>query len=109
MAGLVDTVNNEIMEVVGCTEPAAIAYAFAKLAECHKIPVTPANIKAELYLSYDIYRNASSAGIPYLKEKGIFPAAAMGIFSKITQLNVFAKFEQRQLGNAKRLLKRKNF
>ena len=55
MAGLIDTVKNEIIEVVGCTEPSAIAYAFAKLAQYHKTPITPENVKATLYLSHDVY------------------------------------------------------
>jgi len=109
MAGLIDTVKNEIMEVVGCTEPSAIAYAFAKLAQYHKTPITAENVKAKLYLSYDVYRNASTAGIPHLNEKGILPAVAMGIFSKNPQLNVFARSGQKQLENAKRLLKKRKF
>ena len=109
MTGLINTVKNEIMEVVGCTEPSAIAYAFAKLAEYHKIPITPENVKANLCLSYDVYRNASTAGIPHLNEKGILPAVAMGIFSKNPQLNVFARSDRKQLESAKRLLKKKKF
>lgn len=107
MAVLIDTVRNEIMEVVGCTEPSAIAYAFAKLAQYYKAPLTPENVKATLYLSRDVYRNASTAGIPYLNEKGIAPAAAMGLFSKNAQLNVFAKSCRKQLESAKSLLKKK--
>ncbi|MFA5100503.1 MAG: L-serine ammonia-lyase, iron-sulfur-dependent, subunit alpha [Candidatus Omnitrophota bacterium] len=109
MISLTETVKKEIIEVVGCTEPSAIAYAFAKLAQYHKIPITPGNVKAALYLSYDVYRNASTAGIPYLKEKGIAPAVAMGIFSSIAQLNVFARPGSKQLENAKQLLKKKDF
>ncbi|MDD5079736.1 MAG: L-serine ammonia-lyase, iron-sulfur-dependent, subunit alpha [Candidatus Omnitrophica bacterium] len=109
MAGLIDTVKNEIIEVVGCTEPSAIAYAFAQLAQYHKTPITPENVKATLYLSHDVYRNASTAGIPYLNEKGILPAAAMGVFSKNAQLNVFARSDRKQLESAKRLLKKKEF
>ena len=109
MTGLIDTVKNEIMEVVGCTEPSAIAYAFAKLAEYHKTPITPENVKANLYLSSDVYRNASTAGIPHLNEKGILPAVAMGIFSKNPQLNVFARSDRKQLESAKKLLKKRKF
>jgi len=109
MTGLIDTVKNEIMEVVGCTEPSAISYAFAKLAKYHRTPITAENVKANLCLSYDVYRNASTAGIPYINEKGILPAVAMGIYSKNPQLNVFAGSGQKQLENAKRLLKKKKF
>ncbi len=109
MANLVETVKNEIIEVVGCTEPSAIAYAFAKLSEFYKTPIAPETVKADLYLSYDVYRNASTAGIPYIGEKGILPAAAMGIFSQNPQLNIFAKIDRKQLRNAKRILRRKNF
>ena len=109
MTRLLDTVRNEIMEVVGCTEPSAIAYAFAKLAQYHKTPITPENVKATLYLSYDVYRNASTAGIPYLNEKGILPAVAMGIFSKNPQFNVFARSDKKQLESARRLLKKGKF
>jgi len=109
MVSLVNTVKNEIMEVIGCTEPSAIAYAFAKLAQYHKTSITPENVKAKLYLSYDVYRNASTAGIPHLNEKGILPAVAMGIFSKNPQLNVFARSGPKQLKNAKRLLKKRKF
>ena len=109
MAGLIDTVKNEIMEVVGCTEPSAIGYAFAKLAQYHKTPITPENVKATLYLSYDVYRNASTAGIPHLNKIGILPAVAMGVFSKNPQLNVFVRSDQKQLKNAGRLLKNRKF
>ncbi len=109
MISLIDTIKNEIMEVVGCTEPSAIAYAFAKLAQYHKTPLTPENVKASLYLSRDVYRNASTAGIPHLKEKGIAAAAAMGIFSENPQLNVFGESDRKQLESAKRLLKKKYF
>ena len=109
MTRLLDTVRNEIMEVVGCTEPSAIAYAFAKLAQYHKTSITPENVKATLYLSYDVYRNASTAGIPHLNKEGILPAVAMGIFSKNPQLNVFARFDRKQLESAKRLLKKRKF
>jgi L-cysteine desulfidase len=109
MTGLAATVKNEVMEVVGCTEPSAIAYAFAKLAQYHKTPITPDNVEAILYLSHDVYRNASTAGIPYLDKKGILPAAAMGIFSKNAQLNVFAGVDRKQLDSAGRLLKKRKF
>lgn len=109
MTRLLDTVRNEIMEVVGCTEPSAIAYAFAILAKYYKTSITPENIKASLYLSYDVYRNASTAGIPHLNKIGILPAVAMGIFSKNPQLNVFARSDRKQLESAKRLLKKKKF
>jgi L-cysteine desulfidase len=66
MANLVETVKNEIIEVVGCTEPSAIAYAFAKLSEFYKTTIVPEMVKADLYLSHDGYRTASTPGIPYI-------------------------------------------
>lgn len=87
--------QGEIVQVVGCTEPAAIAYAFRTLVRHLPAPPDPATFRAELRLSQDAFRNASTAVVPHLKIRGILAAAAAGIASRAGDFNVFADFDLR--------------
>jgi len=100
---------SETVEVVGCTEPAAIAFAYAKINQYLTEKLDPQKIKAQLFLSSDVFRNASTAGIPAINKTGIAPAVALGIFSNNPELNLFAKITKNQLSDALKLLKRKNW
>ena len=88
--------QKEIVQVVGCTEPAAIGYALRTLARHLPQPPTPAAFRVELHLSSDTFRNASTAVVPRLKMRGILAAAAAGLASHVDGLNVFADFDLRR-------------
>jgi L-cysteine desulfidase len=99
--------KSEIVQVVGCTEPAAVGYAFrtlsrhlpAMLEPCHHAPL-------ELRISRDAHRNASTAVVPHLLQRGIRAAVAAGLTSRRNDFNVFADFD---LPAARELLKRKRW
>ena len=87
--------RGEILQVVGCTEPAAIGYALRTLVRRLPAPPDPASFRAELRLSQDAFRNASTAVVPHLKIRGILAAAAAGIASRADGFDVFADFDRR--------------
>ena len=88
--------QKEIVQVVGCTEPAAVGYALRTLARHLPQRPTPATFRAELRLSQDTFRNASTAVVPRLRTRGILAAAAAGLASRADGLNVFADFDLRR-------------
>ena len=88
--------RREIVQVVGCTEPAAVAYAFRTLVRHLPARPDPATFRAELRISQDAFRNASTAVVPRLKTVGILAAAAAGIASRADDFNVFAGFDLRR-------------
>ena len=88
--------QGEIVQVVGCTEPAAIGYAFRILARRLPRKPDPRSFRAELRLSQDAFRNASTAVVPRMKTRGILAAAAAGLASRADGLDVFADFDLRR-------------
>ena len=88
--------KSEIVQVVGCTEPAAVAYAFRTLVRHLPRKPDPRSFRAELRLSQDAFRNASTAVVPRLKTVGILAAAAAGLASCADDFNVFADFDLRR-------------
>ena len=88
--------NGEIVQVVGCTEPAAVAYAFRTLVRHLPARPDPATFRAELRISKDAFRNASTAVVPRLKTVGILAAAAAGLASRADDFNVFADYDLRR-------------
>jgi L-cysteine desulfidase len=98
--------QSEIVPVVGCTEPAAVAYAFRTLVRHLPFPPGPDSLFARLYISRDAFRNASTAVVPHLKQKGILAAAAAGLASRSDDFNVFADFD---LKLARRYMKQKTW
>jgi len=56
----------------------------------------PRSFRAELRLSQDAFRNASTAVVPHLKTVGILAAAAAGLASRSDDFNVFADFDLRR-------------
>ncbi|MDD4995757.1 MAG: L-serine ammonia-lyase, iron-sulfur-dependent, subunit alpha [Patescibacteria group bacterium] len=109
MRKIIELVKSEITEVVGCTEPAAIAFAFSSISHFYGKEIKPNKIKAKLYLSKKVYRNAESAGIPGICERGIYPASALGIVSKSISLNVFSGITKEQLLKSKLLLRKRSW
>ncbi len=91
----IQLLNSEIVQVVGCTEPAAIAFAFRTLVRHLSTPPSPHSFRAELRISKDAFRNASTATVPKLKTTGILAAASAGMASRANDFNVFADFDLR--------------
>jgi L-cysteine desulfidase len=85
--------QGEIVQVVGCTEPAAIAFAFRTLIRHMPFPPGPDSLFARLHVSRDAFRNASTAVVPHLQVPGILAAAAAGRASRANDFNVFADFD----------------
>ena len=88
--------KSEIVQVVGCTEPAAVAYAFRTLVRQLPRKPDPRSFRAELRLSQDAFRNASTAVVPRLKTVGILAAAAAGLASCADDFNALAAFDLRR-------------
>ncbi|MBP7652931.1 L-serine ammonia-lyase, iron-sulfur-dependent, subunit alpha [Candidatus Dependentiae bacterium] len=110
MNRILDLLKSETIEVIGCTEPAAIAYAFAAIRKyCPEIKINSNNVKARLSANKDILRNADTAGVPRLKTRGIAAVAAMGIFSANPQFNVFSKITNEQIDTVNKMLQKKNW
>ena len=89
----IQLLKSEIVQVVGCTEPAAIAFAFRTLVRHLLAPPSPQSFRAELRISKDAFRNASTAVVPKLKVPGILAAASAGMASRANDFNVFDDFD----------------
>jgi L-cysteine desulfidase len=86
--------KSEIVQVVGCTEPASVAYAFRTLSRhLPSMPTPSRHTPLELRISQDAFRNASTAVVPYLLQRGIRAAVAAGLTSRRNDFNVFADFD----------------
>lgn len=83
--------RGEIAEVVGCTEPAAIAYAVQSAKRRLKRPFALDEVRVTLRLSPEVMRNASTAVIPTLNRRGIRAAVAAGLLSSSRGFNPFAR------------------
>lgn len=83
----------EIAEVVGCTEPAAVAYAVQCAKRYLKRSFDPDTVRVILRLSPEVLRNASTAVVPVLNRKGIKAAVTAGLLSSSTDVNLFASLK----------------
>ncbi|HPP87031.1 MAG TPA: L-serine ammonia-lyase, iron-sulfur-dependent, subunit alpha [bacterium] len=110
MNKILELLKSETVEVIGCTEPAAIAYSFALVKKFFpETKISIKNVKARLTASKEILRNADTAGIPRLNARGLKAVSAMGIFSENPQFNIFSKITKMQLANVKEILARRNW
>ncbi len=113
MQKVIKLLEQEIKEVVGCTEPACIAFAFSKASSILKtktgIKEFSDRINVRVYLSRDIYRNASTVKIPVLKLRGIKPAVACGIYTPVPSFNPFAQIGNKEKRKILNLIKEKNW
>lgn len=82
--------RDEIIEVVGCTEPTAIAYAVQRAKRYLRKPFDSDTVRVLLHLSPEVLRNASTAVVPVLNRKGIRAAVVAGLLSPSTKFNLFA-------------------
>jgi L-cysteine desulfidase len=87
--------QSEIVEVAGCTEPASVAFAFLRARRHLNGPFDPRSVKAQLYASAEVLRNASTAVIPLLNRRGLRTVVAAGLSSKADQFNLFPGIDQR--------------
>ncbi|MCC5912418.1 MAG: serine dehydratase subunit alpha family protein [Clostridiaceae bacterium] len=73
---ILDTLKEEVVPAMGCTEPVTVALACAKareLASSYEIK------KVEVLVSPNIYKNGLAVGIPHTDEVGLPIAAALGL------------------------------
>ncbi|MFP4687842.1 MAG: L-serine ammonia-lyase, iron-sulfur-dependent, subunit alpha [bacterium] len=107
--------KSEIKEVVGCTEPASIAYAVAKARQVLEKEIsTPAaeirrGLRVELELSSDVSRNVSTVRVPVVRKKGAAPAAACGLFASPDSFNPFKTITNREKKEINSLLEKRNW
>ncbi|MEK6263863.1 MAG: serine dehydratase subunit alpha family protein, partial [Clostridium sp.] len=72
---IVQTLVEEVVPAMGCTEPVAVALACAKAKELIRFNYIES---AEIFVSPNIYKNGLSVGIPNTNEIGLYIAAALG-------------------------------
>ncbi|MBU3142500.1 serine dehydratase subunit alpha family protein [Clostridium sp. CF012] len=100
---IVETLKEEVVPAMGCTEPVAVALACAKAKEL----VTFNYIEsAEVFVSPNIYKNGLSVGIPNTHEVGLYIAAGLGFIGGESQkdLRVLEGINEKQVQLAKELL-----
>lgn len=88
--------RGEITEVVGCTEPAAIAYAVQRAKRHLAGRCNLKDIRVELTLSPEVLRNASTAVVPVIGKRGIKAAVVAGLLSTASGFNPFANLKAPQ-------------
>jgi L-cysteine desulfidase len=100
---IIETLKEEVVPAMGCTEPVAVALACAKAKELITFNYIE---KAEVFVSPNIYKNGLSVGIPNTKEVGLYIAAALGFIGGESEkdLNVLEGINERQVQLSKDLL-----
>jgi len=98
--------QSEIVEVTGCTEPASVAFAFLRARRHLNGPFDPRMVKARLYASAEVLRNASTAVVPLLNRRGLPTVVAAGLSSRSDQFNLFPGVERKL---ARVLLRRRSW
>ncbi|WBW96718.1 L-cysteine desulfidase family protein [Oceanirhabdus sp. W0125-5] len=73
---IIDTLKEEVVPAMGCTEPVAVALACAKVKEL--IDFNTIN-NIEVLVGPNIYKNGLAVGIPNTNEVGLYISAALGI------------------------------
>lgn len=100
---IIETLKEEVIPAMGCTEPVAVALACAKAKELITFNYIE---KAEVFVSPNIYKNGLSVGIPNTQEVGLYIAAALGFIGGESEkdLRVLEGINERQVQLAKELL-----
>jgi L-cysteine desulfidase len=100
---IVQTLKEEVVPAMGCTEPVAVALACAKAKELLSFNYI---VSAEVFVSPNIYKNGLSVGIPNTKEVGLYIAAALGFVGGKSEkdLRVLEGMCETQVQLAKELL-----
>lgn len=98
--------------MVGCTEPAGIAYAFSAASRTIRKKTRNIDIekfKAKVELSHDVYRNASTVRVPVIRKKGIKAAATYGILKNGNALNIFSGIKGDSRKKMNRMINKKGW
>jgi L-cysteine desulfidase len=100
---IVETLKEEVVPAMGCTEPVAVALACAKAKELITFNYIE---KAEVFVSPNIYKNGLSVGIPNTEEVGLYIAAALGFMGGESEkdLNVLEGISEEKVQIAKEFL-----
>lgn len=100
---IVETLKEEVVPAMGCTEPVSVALACAKCKEL--IEYREIN-RINVLVSPNIYKNGLAVGIPNTEEVGLYIAAALGIIggNSKNDLNVLEDITQEDVKLAKSLL-----
>ncbi len=100
---IVQTLREEVVPAMGCTEPVAVALAMAKAKELITFNYIES---AEVFVSPNIYKNGLSVGIPNTKEVGLYIAAALGFMGGESEkgLRVLDGISEAQVQLAKEFL-----
>jgi len=77
---ILDALHREIERSTGCTDPAAVALAVARATAA--LGLTPDIVpdRVSVTVSPNVYKNGISVGVPGTGERGMAPAAALGVF-----------------------------
>lgn len=89
-AAVEQLLREEIAEVVGCTEPGAIAHAVCCARRYLVETPDTRSLIVMLRLSPEILRNASTAVVPGINRKGIKAAVVAGFLSRAEGFNPFS-------------------
>lgn len=89
-AGVEKLLKEETAVVVGCTEPAAIAFAVQAARRRLKGSLDLSAVRLELSLSPEVRRNASTAVVPVIGRRGVRAAAVAGLLATAPGFNPFA-------------------
>lgn len=73
---IIDTLKEEVVPAMGCTEPVAVALACAKVKELIDYSELK---KVHVLVSPNIYKNGLAVGIPNTNEVGLYISAALGV------------------------------
>ncbi|MGH4119360.1 serine dehydratase subunit alpha family protein [Clostridium sp.] len=100
---IVQTLREEVVPAMGCTEPVAVALACAKAKELINFNYI---VSAEIFVSPNIYKNGLSVGIPNTAEVGLYIAAALGFVGGKSEndLRVLGGIDEVQVQFAKELV-----
>jgi len=100
---IVQTLKEEVVPAMGCTEPVAVALACSKAKELLTFNYIES---AEVFVSANIYKNGLSVGIPNTNEVGLYIAAALGFIGGESEkdLRVLEGINGKQVQLAKEFL-----
>ena len=98
--------QDEIVQVVGCTEPAGVAYALSHARHLLGASFDPVTVTAELHLSKEVKRNASTAVVPFLNRRGLRTVASAGLAASVDDFNLFPSVDVKA---AEKLLARRRW
>jgi len=82
---ILDTLKEEVVPALGCTEPIAIALACAKAKEVIEFKEV---LNLVVLVSPNIYKNGLAVGLPNTNEVGLSLAAALGLFAGQSELEL---------------------